>query len=311
MEQTTTLEAPDKTLVSLLFALTVVVMSVAFFFAFGLNDMIGDSGRSFQTSALPMALVGVFRYGCAYLAFHTVVFWMVRSPEPGRMFVVLHETSEEVMIRPMGFERIGTFSSWTLMVFGLAFFVAGTATWMTVFNLDVPPLLNALTVVLMPIAYGAAFITATVVRYVIIPEEISLERPFGTYFKNYELVMHNFTAIFLAVDLFLVQAQLEWQFGIFPVYFGIVYVLFSYAYARMTDGYYIYSFLDPRINMAPVYLLVLLLACCLFYFGLWGMSLLMQWNALLGGLILGFWVSRIVLFRRQVKNNPYAFQSSS
>ena len=311
MEQATTSEAPDKTLVSLLFAMTVAVMSVGFFFVFGLSDMIGDSGRSFQTSALPMVLIGVFRYGCAYLAFHTVVFWMIRSPEPGRMFVVLHETSEEAMIRPMGFERIGTFSSWTLMVFGLAFFVAGTATWMTVLNLDVPPVLNTLTVVLMPIAYGAAFITATVIRYIIIPEEISLERPFGTYFKNYELVMHNFTAIFLAVDLFLVQAQLEWQFGIFPVFFGIVYVLFSYAYARTTDGYYIYSFLDPRINMAPVYLLALLFACCLFYFGLWGMSLLMQWNALLGGLILGFWVSRIVLFRRQVKNNPYAFQSSS
>jgi len=303
-------EERDKTLVSLLCALTVTVLSVAFFFLVGINDMIGESGRSFQTSALPMVLIGVFRFACAYLAFHTVVFWMVRHPEPGRMVVVLHETSEEVMIHTRGFERIGTFSSWTLMVFGLAFFVAGTATWMAVFNLDVPPVLNTLTVVLMPIAYGAAFITATVVRYVIIPEEISMKRPFGRYFKNYELVMHNYTAIFLAVDLFLVQAQLEWQFGIFPIFFGIVYVLFSYAYARAPRGYYIYSFLDPRINMAPVYLLGLLLACCLFYFGLWGMSILMQWNPWLGGLVLALWVSRIVLFRRQMKDNPYAFEAS-
>ena len=311
MVQTLTPMEQDRTLISLFCALFITVASVAFFFVFGLSDMIGDSGRSFQTSALPMVIVGVFRYACAYLAFHTIVFWMIRSPEPGRMFVVLHETGKEAMIRTEGFERIGTFSSWTLMVSGLAFFMAGTATWLAVFNLNVPPMLNTLTVVLMPVAYGAAFITATVVRYVIIPDEIAQKRPFGTYFKNYELVMHNFTPIFLAVDLFLVQAQLEWEFGLFPIYFGIIYVLFSYAYARLPRGYYIYSFLDPRINMAPVYLLVLLFACCLFYLGLWGMSMLLQWNAVLGGLALAFWVSRIVLFRRQVKDNPYAFQSSS
>jgi len=311
MEEIMMPQVQDKTLVSLLCALTVAALSVVFFFVVGVNDMIGEAGRSFQTSALPMVFVGVFRYACAYLAFHTIVFWMIRNPEPGRMFVTLHETSEETMIRTEGFERIGTFSSWTLMVFGLAFFVAGTVTWMGVFNVDVPPMLQMLTVVLMPMAYGAAFITATVVRYVIIPEEISMERPFGTFFKNYELVMHNYTVMFLALDLFLVQAQLEWQFGIFPIYFGIVYVLFSYAYARSPQGYYIYSFLDPRIKMAPVYLLALLFACCLFYIGLWGMSMLIHWNALLGGMALAFWVSRIVLFRRQVKDNPYAFQSSS
>ena len=301
----------DKTVLTLMCASIIVALSVAFFFVFGLKDMTGDSARSYQTSSLPLVLIAVFRYACAYLAFHTIVFWMIRSPVPGRMFVVLHETSEEAMIRTMGFERIGTFSSWTLMVFGLAFFTAGTATWMTVFDLNVPPLMNTLTVVLMPIAYGAAFITSTVVRYVIIPEEISMQRPFGTFFKNYELVMHNYAAIFLALDLFLVQAELQWQFGIFPVFFGIVYVLFSYVYARRPQGYYIYSFLDPRINMAPVYLLGLLFACSLFYFGLWGMSLLITWNALLGGLALAFWVSRIVLFRRQVKDNPYAFQVST
>ena len=301
----------DQTLVSLACALAVSFASIVFFFAFEVNDLVGESSTSFQTSELPLVLVGLFRYGCAYLAFHTVVFWMVRSPEPGRMFVVLHETSEDAMIRPMGLERVGTFSSWTLMVSGCAFFVAGTATWMTVLNVDVPPVLNTLTVVLMPIAYGAAFITATVVRYIIIPEEIAQERPFGTFFKNYELVMHNYAPILLAIDLFLVQAQLNWEFGVFPIYFGIVYVLFSYAYARAPQGYYIYSFLDPRIPLAPAYLLGLLFACCLFYLGLWSVSMLIQWNAVLGGLVLAFWVSRIVLFRRQVKDNPYAFQSSS
>ena len=311
MNEGETVGARDQTLVSLAFSLAISFVSIVFLFVFDVIDLLGESSASFQTSEFPLVLVGLFRYGCAYLAFHTVVFWMIRSPEPGRMYVVLHETSEEAMILSKGFERIGTFSSWTLMVSGCAFFIAGTATWMTILDLEIPELLNTLTVVLMPAAYGAAFITATVVRYIIIPDEIAKKRPFGTYFKNYELVMHNYVPILLAVDLFLVQAQLEWEFGVFPIYFGIVYVLFSYAYARLPQGYYIYSFLDPRIPLAPAYLLGLLFACCLFYVGLWGMSLLIEWNALLGGLALAFWVSRIVLFRRQVKDNPYAFQSSS
>jgi hypothetical protein len=301
----------DRTLASLTCALAVSFASIMFFFVFEIKDLVGESSASFQTSELPLVLIGVFRYGCAYLAFHTIVFWMVRSPEPGRMFVTLHETSEETMIQTTGFERIGTFSSWTLMVFGCAFFCAGTATWLEVFGVAVPSVLSSLTVVLMPMAYGSAFITATVVRYVIIPDEIAQKRPFGSLFRNYELVMHNFTVILLAVDLFLVQAKLNWEFGIFPIYFGIAYVLFSYAYARMKDGYYIYSFLDPRMRSAPLILVALAFACCIFYIGLWSVSLLMQWNAILGGLVLAFWVSRIVLFRRQVRNNPYAFQSSS
>ena len=54
-------------------------------------------------------------------------------------------------------------------------------------------------------------------------------------------------------------------------------------------------------------LVALLFACCLFYFGFF----FIQWNALLGGLALAFWVSESSWFRRQVKDNPYAFQTSS
>ena len=301
----------DKTVASLICALVITFFSIWFFFAMDVLDLITDSSESFQTSNFGLPLIGIFRFGCALLAFYTIVFWMIRNPVPGRMFVTSHETNEKFMIHATGFQRITTFSSWTLMVFGLAFLSAGAVTWLEVFNQPIPNLLASLTVVLMPIAYGSAFITATVVRYVIIPDEIAQKRPFGTFFLNYELVMHNYTAILLAVDLFLVQAKLNWEFGIFPVYFGIVYVLFSYAFARKKNGYYIYNFLDPRIRMAPLFLFALALACCMFYIGLWLVSAIIQWNILVGGAILWFWVSKIVLFRRAVEDNEFAHQSSS
>lgn len=301
----------DRTVASLVCASIITLFSIWFFFAMDVLDLITDSSDSFQTSKIGLPLIGIFRFGCAFLAFYTVVFWMIRNPVPGRMFVTSHETDETFMLQPTGLERITTFSSWTLMVFGLAFLSAGTVTWLEVFNQSIPKVLTSLTVVLMPIAYGSAFITATVVRYVIIPEEIAQKRPFASFFLNYELVMHNYTAILLAVDLFLVQAQLNWEFGIFPVYFGIVYVLFSYAFARKKNGYYIYNFLDPRKPMAPIFLIALASACCIFYIGLWLVSAIIQWNILIGGTILGFWVSRIVLFRRGVGDNEFANQSSS
>ena len=180
---------------------------------------------------------------------------------------------------------------------------------MTVFNLEVPALLDTLTVVLMPIAYGAAFITATVVRYVIIPEEIAQQRPFGTFFKNYELVMHNYTAIFLAVDLWLVQAHLNWEFGIFPVCFGIVYVLFSYAYARLPQGITSTRFLTRGSTWLQCtwWRFCSLAASSTSACGRGPSSV----ECTAGWASVGVWVSRIVLFRRHVSDNPYAFQSST
>ena len=65
MEEITMSAEQDKTLVSLLCALTITALSVAFFFVVGVNDMIGEAGRSYQTSSLPMVFIGVFRYACA------------------------------------------------------------------------------------------------------------------------------------------------------------------------------------------------------------------------------------------------------
>ena len=74
MEQVSASEEPDRTPVSLLCALTITVLAVVFYVVVGINDMLGESGRSYQTSPLPMILIGLFRYACAYLAFHTIVF---------------------------------------------------------------------------------------------------------------------------------------------------------------------------------------------------------------------------------------------
>ena len=52
MEEAHTAEQSDRTLVSLLCALTITLLSVVFFFVFELSDMIADSGRSFQLSLI-------------------------------------------------------------------------------------------------------------------------------------------------------------------------------------------------------------------------------------------------------------------
>ena len=122
--------------------------------------------------------------------------------------------------------------------------------------------------------------------------------------------MHNYTAIFLAVDCSWCK-HLQWEFGIFPMYFGIVYVLFSYAYARLPQGYYIYSFLDPANQHGSGVLVGAFVRLQPLLLRLVGHEPAHPVECALGGLALAFWVSRIVLFRRQVNDNPYAFQFST
>ena len=120
------------------------------------------------------------------------------------------------------------------------------------------------------------------IRYVVIPDEIARERPFGTFFKNYELVMHNYTAIFLALDLFhssgssaSFPSSLESSTCCFPT---------------LTHGYRRGTTFTPSSTLESTWLQVyafvmLLLACCL--------------HPVECGLALAF----IVLFRRQVKDS--------
>ena len=50
MERVSAAEGQDRTLLTLLCAMTITVLAVVFYVVVGINDMLGESGRSYQTS---------------------------------------------------------------------------------------------------------------------------------------------------------------------------------------------------------------------------------------------------------------------
>jgi hypothetical protein len=126
-------------------------------------------------------------------------------------------------------------------------------------------------------------------------------------FTYHEQVMHNFAAIFLAVELVLVAPTLHPEFALYGIGMGLVYVSFAYVFAYQGGGYYVYSFIDPRLRYAPIVMSGLAATIAAFYLAIYVVSHVVHMNALLGAMLIASWVIMIVQFRPTQKTN----QSSS
>ena len=117
-------------------------------------------------------------------------------------------------------------------------------------------------------------------------------------------MMHNFATIFLAVEIILIQPELQPHFAIFGLLIGVLYALFAYPFAYFGGGYYVYSFIDPRLKLGPLLVAGLAGAISVFYLGIWIISKFVDYNAVLGSSAVVVWILLIVQFR------PEAFEPS-
>ena len=209
--------------------------------------------------------------------------------------------------KTMGLERMVPFSSWNLIIFGLYFISVSALGWFDLFNLDSSKFLHFSSGMLLPMSLGMSMLTATVVTYVIIPNEVNSDRDYNHLFKTHEMVMHNWTVILISIDVVLSQPDLDWQLAIFGLVIGIIYTTFAYLFALFGGGYYVYSFIDPRIKYGPIIMMILALAISLFYVLIWLISLLIHYNLLIGITIYILWNYSVVLFKKPMRET----QSSS
>ena len=117
-----------------------------------------------NSELIPDILLGMFRLGAAYLAFHTIYFWMVKSSRPGIMYSINFHTGNVDEREVEGFERLVTFSSWQLILFGVFFFLAGLVSLLAIFEVGIPSFLNRVIPILYFMALSASSLTAIVVR---------------------------------------------------------------------------------------------------------------------------------------------------
>ena len=73
---------------------------------------------------------------------------------------------------------------------------------------------------------------------------------------------------------------------LFGILIGLTYALFAFPFAVYGSGYYCYSFIDPRLEKAPLFILMLALAISLSYVGVWLVSELILFNIILGSPLL-------------------------
>ena len=105
----------------------------------------------------------------------------------------------------------------------------------------------------------------------------------------------------------LVAPTLHPEFALYGIGMGLVYVSFAYVFAYQGGGYYVYSFIDPRLRYAPIVMSGLAATIAAFYLAIYVVSHVVHMNALLGAMLIASWVIMIVQFRPTQKAN----QSSS
>ena len=279
----------DYTIYTLSLILMVAILVLYYSSIIDLLDLVFSITGSFQTSSV---MVLIWRISCLLVGISAVIY-MVKIGA-GNMRVVTIKDCQEITIYPSGISKFVTFSSWTLLSNVVYFAISVLAQLLESLNVKVPNFLLGLQVLFFCIGIAMAFMTATIVRHIILPDEVRIGRNHDHMFLFHEQIMHNFAAVFLAVELILVRPNLEPQFAIIGILAGIFYVTFAYLFAYFGGGYIVYSFLHPKPKIAPVLVFVLAGMIALFYTGLWFVSTLDRVFAIP---ILLVWVSLIVQFR--------------
>jgi hypothetical protein len=254
-----------------------------------LLNLVDQSINSFHSTS---SLVFAWRVICLSVGICAIIYML--NCGPGNMRVLMVKTSKEEIYHPEGISKFITFSSWTLLANVIYFASASLIQALGFLDMPSPNILSQIQVIAFCTSIAIAFLTATIVRHIILPDEAKIGRNCDHMFLFHEQVMHNFTAIFLAIELIILRPNLIPEFAIFGLFLGIIYVVFAYLFAYFGGGYLAYSFLHPKPKIAPLLVIALASFIAIFYTGLWFVSTLDQ---LISGVFLSIWVMLIVQFK--------------
>ena len=263
-------------------------------FVWDVPSLLTSTGTSLMDSTWVFSAF-IWRLFCLMVGISAIIY-MFRM-RTGHMIVRSHQKKEDILIHPLGIRKFVTFSSWTLLLNVAYFFLATLSSFAIVLGFDLSESLNQALAGTFVTALGASFLTSTIVRYVILPGDYTDDEHHRRQFWFHNQVMHNFCTIFLVTEVIITTPQLEFSYMLFGILIGLTYALFAFPFAVYGGGYYCYSFIDPRLQKAPIFILILALAISFSYVGVWLVSELISFNSILGSLLLIAWCSRIVQFK--------------
>ena len=286
---------PNDDVVRSMSVLSIITLgSLILLFSWDVPSLLVGTGNSL-TQGPSDVLMAIWHIACLLLGLRAIAFMYLMKT--GHMIVRSHEEKEDILIHPLGIKKFVTFSSWTLILNVMYFFFASVSSFVLLAGTDLPTSLAQLLAGVFVTALGASFLTSTVVRYVILPRNHIDEEHHKRQFWFHNQMMHNFCTVFLVIEILLTSPQLEFVYMLFGILIGLAYALFAFPFAAFGGGYYVYSFIDPRLQKAPLFITMLALAISLSYIGVWFVSELVSFNIFIGGLLLIVWCSQIVQFK--------------
>lgn len=287
----------DRTQLVYSMILFVFIGCISFILSNDLRSLLLEGGVNYSSEWVPLILIAIFRTACAYLAIHSLFFWMALDKKGGFMYAYFHNEKQSLPHRMYGIERWVPFSSWNLIVFGFSFISFSLLSWFELLGISPPQFMHIIASVLLCTSLGMATITASVVTYFIIPKSVKMRESSEYLFEKHQIVMHNWVIILIITDIVLTIPSLSWKFFIFGVSIGAIYVVFAYIFALFGGGYYVYQFIDPRIKFAPIIMLLLALMIGGFYLLVWFVLKILEWNYYVGVCIFLGWVYSNVIFK--------------
>ena len=222
----------DYTPYTILTILVVTALIVFYAYSIDLISHLDDSASSFQSSS---SLVLLWRISCLFVGLCAIVYMLKCGP--GNMRVMSLRDSEELILHPDGLSKFVTFSSWTLLSNVAYFLFSIIYHVLEKYEFSTPNLLLQLQIITFCTGIAMAFMTATIVRHIILPDEVRIGRNHDHMFLFHEQIMHNFAAIFLAVELILLQPELKPEFAIIGLFIGIciccIFILICILWRRL------------------------------------------------------------------------------
>ena len=279
---------------------TIISLSLAIILYLSFSEIVQTVIEVSESFVTESPLILLYRLICLCVGIYAIVSMFTCGP--GNMRVVTRTENKQVVLNPVGVEKFVTFSSWTLLMYVGYFLTASIGQIIEMYNYSNTLLLGIQTMMFVT-GISMSFLTATIVRYIILPDEVKIGRDHGHMFLFHEQIMHNFAAIFLAFELLMIEPELLPQLAIFGLLIGIVYLIFAYWLAYYSGGYFVYSFLHPKPRTAPVFVIGIASIIALFYLGLWSITLLNQYNSWLSWLVIIVWLSLIVQFTPDINDN--------
>ena len=286
----------DYTKVTICTIITISLSIIAYFLISDTTEIVADVSDTFSSASI---IVLAYRVLCFGACVYAIVYMFICGP--GNMRVVNLADNQEILLNPVGKEKFVTFSSWTLVICVTYFLLATVNQIIRMVGEQVVWLASLQTVTFVT-GISMAFLTATVVRHIILPNEVRIERDHSYMFLYHEQIMHNFAAIFLAFEMLIIRPDLSPKLAVFGLLIGIVYITFAYLFAYFGGGYFVYGFLHPKPKIAPLFVTGLAFSIAVFYFGLWYANLVAEYNYWLSWLIVITWLLLIVQFKPNLEN---------